>query len=177
MPPTIKDPKIVARQAKWDATITARLPNLLETLLDCEVFGLTNGRGLPPKQYGIYLFTEGGVARYIGRVGWTDRSRAAGKKFSNFQTRLRGHTRPRHSEGTYAYKRTCDSFKKRKLPLQATRAKNCEHPDFMEEFRRQCDRVKHMGFQVVEINDDKLAAVFEIYAANALGLRQSFAVS
>jgi len=33
-----------------------------------------------------------------------------------------------------------------------------------------------MGVCVVEIND-KLAAVFEIYAATAIGLPQSFAVS
>ena len=34
-----------------------------------------------------------------------------------------------------------------------------------------------MGFQVVEITDNRLAAVFEIYAASALGLKgQTFAV-
>jgi hypothetical protein len=37
--------------------------------------------------------------------------------------------------------------------------------------------VEQMGFQVVEINDNALAAVFEIYAATVLGLPQSFAVS
>jgi hypothetical protein len=47
----------------------------------------------------------------------------------------------------------------------------------MDEFRRQCLRVRRMGFQVVEIDDNRLAAVFEIYAVAALGLRQSFAVS
>jgi hypothetical protein len=48
----------------------------------------------------------------------------------------------------------------------------------MDEFRRQCERVARMDFQVVEITENRLAAVFEIYAAAALGLRhQTFAVS
>jgi len=34
-----------------------------------------------------------------------------------------------------------------------------------------------IGVRVVEINDNKLAVVFEIYAATVLGLPQSFAVS
>jgi hypothetical protein len=47
----------------------------------------------------------------------------------------------------------------------------------MTEFRSQCDLVRAMGVKVVEINDNKLAAVFEIYAATVLDLPQSFAVS
>jgi hypothetical protein len=47
----------------------------------------------------------------------------------------------------------------------------------MEEFRRQCMLVREMGVRVVEINDNKLSAVFEVYAATMLGLPQSFAVS
>jgi hypothetical protein len=33
---------------------------------------------------------EGDRPCYVGRVGLTDRSRRAGKQFSNFQTRLKG---------------------------------------------------------------------------------------
>jgi len=47
----------------------------------------------------------------------------------------------------------------------------------MTEFRRQCSIVADMGVRVVKINDNKLAAVFEIYGATVLGLPQSFAVS
>ena len=47
----------------------------------------------------------------------------------------------------------------------------------MVEFRRQCGIVRDMGVQVIEIDDNKVAAVFEIYAAIVLGLPQSFAVS
>jgi hypothetical protein len=38
----------------------------------------------------------------------------------------------------------------------------------MEEFRRQCQRVKEMEFRVVEILDDKVAAVFEVLRGDDL---------
>jgi hypothetical protein len=70
------------------------------------------------------------------------------------------------------------SFHRKRLPLAGSRKANCADPDFMEEFRRQCERIAHWDFQVVEITDNRLAAVFEIYAATVLGLRnQTFAVS
>jgi hypothetical protein len=175
-----KDPKIRDREDKWHKEVTKQLPVLLTRLLNSEVYGLGQGRDLPPSdvRYGIYLFSEKGKPRYIGRVGLTDRSKLAGKTFSSFRTRLRGHTRPRHSEGTYAYARTVRLFRRKKLELAGTRKANCEDPAFQEEFRRQCERVRHMDFQIVEIKENQLAAVFEIYAATTLGLRdQTFAVS
>jgi hypothetical protein len=171
-----EDPKILAREQRWEDEVTTRLPELLTELLESRIFGLPP-RESPPRAYGVYLFSEGSRPRYVGRVGLTERSRRAGKRFSNFRTRLQGHTRPRHNEGTYAYARACESFRRQDLPLANTRAENCANSAFMDEFRRQCQRVRRMGFQVVEIDDNRLASVFEIYAAAALGLRQSFAVS
>jgi hypothetical protein len=169
--------RILAREQRWSERVTAQLPALLTRLLDSPVYGLTAGRPRPPDAYGVYLFSERSRPRYVGRVGLTEPSRLAGKRFSNFRTRLNGHTRPRHGEGTYAYTRTCESLRQRGVTLAATRDGNCANPEFMHEFRRQCQRVRDMDFQVVEINDNRLAAVFEIYAAGALGLNQSFAVS
>jgi len=172
------DSGIIARERQWDAEITKQLPNLLTRLLDSPIYGLGEGRDLPPATYGVYLFLERGKPRYVGRVGLTERSKRAGKKFSNFRTRLRGHVRPRHNEGTYAYARTVRSFRRKKLPIAGTRKENCADPEFMAEFRRQCERIARWDFQVVEITDNRLAAVFEIYAATVLGLRhQTFAVS
>lgn len=169
---------IIARQRKWDAKITKQLPDLLNRLLDSPIYGLGDDRELPPATYGVYLFSERGKPHYVGRVGLTERSKRAGKKFSNFRTRLRGHVRPRHNEGTYAYARTVRSFHRKKKPLAGTRKENCADPEFMAEFRRQCERIARWDFQVVEITDNRLAAVFEIYAATVLGLRhQTFAVS
>jgi hypothetical protein len=64
-------------------------------------------------------------------------------------------------------------------PLGSRKA-NCENAEFMDAFRMQCERVRNMDFQVVEMDADsnRLAAVFEIYAAFALELdHQTFAVS
>jgi hypothetical protein len=172
------DPKIAAREREWDEEVAQQLPDLLTRLLDSPIYGLGKDRDLPPAAYGVYLFSEKGKPRYVGRVGLTERSKRAGKKFSNFRTRLRGHVRPRHSEGTHAYARTVRSFHRKKLPLSGSRKANCADPDFMEEFRRQCERIAGWDFQVVEITNNRLAAVFEIYAATVLGLRhQTFAVS
>ena len=173
------DPKVLAREAAWAEDVTGWLPVLLDTLLSCEVYGFGDGRQLPPAnvRYGVYLFSEKGKPRYVGRVGLTERSRLAGKGHSSFRTRLRSHTRPRHNEGTYAYSRAVRAFRRKHRPLAETRKANCEDPAFMEEFRRQCERVRAMDFQVVGITDDRLATVFEVYAATVLGLRQSFAVS
>lgn len=172
------DPKIVAREERWQKRVTEELPALLTALLESKLFGLVGDRDLPPATYGVYLFSEKGAPRYVGRVGLTERSKRAGKGFSNFRTRLLGHIRPRHNEGTYAYKRAVRAFERKQLPLGKTRKANCESSEFMDEFRRQCLRVACMDFQIVEINENRLAAVFEIYAATVLGLRnQTFAVS
>lgn len=172
------DPGIIGRERQWNSEITKQLPKLLTQLLDSPIYGLDEDRDLPPATYGVYLFSERGKPRYVGRVGLTERSKHAGKKFSSFRTRLRGHVRPRHNEGTFAYARTVRSFRRKKLPLAGTRKANCADPRFMAEFRRQCERIARWDFQVVEITDNRLAAVFEIYVATVLGLRhQTFAVS
>lgn len=172
------DPKIVSREGQWAENVTKQLPELLTKLMNSPVYGLGEGRDLPPAAYGVYLFSEKGKPRYVGRVGLTERSKRAGRGFSNFRTRLRGHVRPRHNEGTYAYARTVRSFHRKKLPLAGSRKANCADTDFMEEFRRQCERIARWDFQVVEITNNRLAAVFEIYTATVLGLRhQTFAVS
>jgi hypothetical protein len=174
-----RDPKIADRQRRWDEQITAQLPKLLTKLLESPIYGAAPDRPKPPKAYGVYLFSERGRPCYVGRVGLTERSRRAGKGFSNFRTRLNGHTsrRAQHNEATYAYTLTCEVFRDRGIALAPTRAANCKDPAFTEEFRRQIERVRDMDFQVVEIKEDRLAAVFEVYAATVLGLPQSFAVS
>jgi hypothetical protein len=110
---------------------------------------------------------------YVGRTGLTDRSRRAGKPgHSNFATRRQNHTQPRHNAGTYAYKLALEV-----KPMSGTRDANCQDPAFLDEFRRQCARVKAMKFQVVEVTDDALATVLEVYAAQVLGTPNSFATS
>jgi hypothetical protein len=173
------DPKIHQREDRWNERVAQQLPGLLTRLLNSPIYGLGDGRELPPVEprYGVYLLSERSRPRYVGRVGLTDRSKRAGKAYSSFRTRLRGHVRPRHNQGTYAYALAVKHFHAKKLPLAGTRKANCEDPEFMVEFQRQCERIRRMDIQVVEITDNRLAAVFEIYAATALGLGQTFAVS
>jgi hypothetical protein len=64
----------------------------------------------------------------------------------------------------------------RRKPL-GTRADYVLNPAFVREFVRQCERVRAMEFRVVEIADDKLAAVFEVYAATVLKTGNSWATS
>lgn len=171
---------VVEHQEIWDLEVTRELPELLRRLLSSPVYGLTKDRLRPPEQHGVYLFIDDVDApQYVGRVGLTDRSRRAGKRFSSFRTRIRGHTVARHTNGTYAYARTCEHFDSQGLQVVRTRTRkeNCDDPEFMAEFRRQCNLVRDMGVRVVAIDDNKLAAVFEIYAATVLRLPQSFAVS
>jgi len=171
------DNQLDARHAKWDKRVGARLPEMLKELLDSQVYGLTNGRPLPPKGHGIYLLSENGDPRYAGRTGLTERAKRSGKGHSNFRTRVQGHAYASHSSGTYAYHLTCEQFRAQSLPLAATRAANCEDPKFMTEFERHCARVKEMDVRVIDIPDDALAVVFEVYAATVLDLPQSFATS
>src|SRR4051794_28623450 len=112
---------ISTRERRWEAEITKQLPDLLTQLLESPIYGLGKNHDLPPATYGVYLFSERGKPRYIGRVGLTERSKRAGKKNSNFRTRLQGHVRPRHNEGTYAYARTVRGFRRKKRPLAGTR--------------------------------------------------------
>jgi hypothetical protein len=117
MPSKRQDPRIGKRQKAWEHDVTRKLPELLAELLGSPVYGMTQDRPLPPEQYGIYLFIdERSSPQYVGRVGLTERSRRAGKRFSSFRTRVRGHTRARHSEGTFAYFRACEAFRKQGRP-------------------------------------------------------------
>ena len=114
---------------------------------------------------------------YVGRTGRTERSIEKGRGHSNFRTRRAAHTHARHNEGTYAYRLALDRFADAGGIRAATRAANCANPDFMEHFQKQCHRVKRMEFRVVEIDDDRLAAVFEVYAATVLKTENSWATS
>ena len=159
--------------------MTDRLPVLLDALLSCEVYGLRDGHRGPPAnvRYGVYLFSEKGKPRYVGRVGLDGALEARRKGTLELS---HPHARPHPSSSQRGHLRLLarrQGFRCKQLPLAKTRKANCEDPAFMEEFRRQCERVRAMDFQVVGIDDDRLAAVFEVYAATVLGLRQSFAVS
>ena len=89
--------------------VVAGLQARLRTLLYCPPYGRGPGRA-PPRSHGVYLFTEVSGSTpahlYVGRVGITERARAAGSGHSNFRTRLAAHTRPSssHNQATFAFR-------------------------------------------------------------------------
>jgi hypothetical protein len=70
-------PKIAAHERQWDEEVAKQLPDLLTRLLSSPIYGLGKDRDLPPAAYGVYLFSEKGKPRYVGRVGLTERSKRA----------------------------------------------------------------------------------------------------
>lgn len=82
----------VDSQAAWDA-FNEWLPEMLERLLDSPAYDESNPP--PAGRRGIYLFSEGERALYIGRTSITARSRSAGKEPStSFLARWKQHTSP-----------------------------------------------------------------------------------
>lgn len=159
-----------SRQAEWEGVV-ARLPRNLEALLACEAFGRGPGREPPPREHGVYLFTEAGRDLYVGRCGLTERAARKGAGHSNFRTRLAGHTRPSsgHNQATFAWRLTVEAVEGRWEDLPTTRLALGRDSRFLQEFIWQKERVTAMDFRVVAIADDFESYVFEPYAAMVLG--------
>lgn len=149
------------------AEVQAKLPGYFDALSNSEVFGRGPGRKPPPREHGVYLFTEAGRHLYVGRCGLTERAAKKGGGHSNFRTRLAGHTRPSsgHNQATFAWRLAIEAVEGQFEGLPTTRAELQLDSRFHHEFRRQKERVTAMEFRVVAIPDDFESYVFEPYAA------------
>jgi hypothetical protein len=158
-----------ARARDWEK-VTDKLPSYLEALLACDVFGRGAGRVPPPREHGVYLFTEAGHHLYVGRCGLTERAARKGGGHSNFRTRLAGHTRPSsaHNQATFAWRLAVEAVEGRWEDLPTTRLALGRDSRFLQEFIHQKERVTAMEFRVVAIADDFESYVFEPYAAMML---------
>jgi len=158
------------RQRSW-AEVEAKFPGHLETLLASEVFGRGPGRRPPPREHGVYLFTEAGRHLYVGRCGLTERAEKSGGGYSNFRTRLAGHTRPSsaHNQASFAWRLAAKAMDGRVDGLPTVRAELQRDARFQREFARQKERVTEMEFRVVTITGNFESYVFEPYAALMLG--------
>lgn len=148
------------------------LPELLDRLLDSEVYGLGTSRPDPPHdQHGVYLFTESGRNLYVGRTGLTERARLAGKAgSSSFRTRLTGHVEREPGSASFAWRLTMEKALAQveageRQPLAPTRTLRVKDPALLELFREKQQRVGEMEFRIVRIDDERVAYVFELYAA------------
>ena len=154
------------RKRAWGAVET-KLPGYLEALLASDVFGRGPGREPPPREHGVYLFTEAGRHLYVGRCGLTERAAKRGRGHSNFRTRLAGHTRPSsaHNQATFAWRLAVEAVEGQFEGLPTTRAELQLDSRFRREFVCQKKRVAAMDFRVVTIADNFESYVFEPYAA------------
>jgi hypothetical protein len=162
---------ILARHEWWQENINRRLPELLDELLSSDPYGRGEGRTAPPNTYGVYLFSSPDRDEYVGRTGLTERTKlSGGKSYSGFAHRLKGHLTATHTSGSWAYKRTCTSFREAKppRPLADSRKANCADPEFMQAFRAEIEAIAAMEFRVVVIESELLSAAFEMYAATVL---------
>jgi len=157
------------RQGEWEEVV-AMLPHRLKTLSASEAFGRGPGRTPPPREHGVYLFSEAGRNLYVGRCGLTERAARKGVGHSNFRTRLAGHTRPSsaHNQATFAWRLAVEAVEGRWEDLPTTRSALGRDSRFLQEFIRQKARVTAMEFRVVAITDDFESYVFEPYAAMML---------
>jgi hypothetical protein len=154
----------------------------LEQVLQSEVYG----RGAPdsqaaPNAHGVYLFTENSRHLYVGRTGKTERSVRAGKpSASGFRARLAGHCRPSSglSSATFAIRLALERAREEGTPIVAPRGELLNDPRFRALFVAAKERITAMEFRLVEIEDDRESAVFEVYAAYVLQTQyNSFATS
>ncbi len=157
------------RGRAW-AKVETKLPGYLDELLASEVYGRGAGRTPPPREHGVYLFTEAGRHLYVGRCGITERAAKKGGGHSNFRTRLAGHTRPSsaHNQATFAWRLAAEAVAGRFEGLPTTRVELGGDSRFLGEFVRQKERVTAMEFRIVAITDDFESYVFEPYAAMML---------
>lgn len=163
------------QQAAAFLKLVQGLEGRLEELMASPVYGRGAGRTSPPRTHGVYLFScatdDGPEHLYVGRVGVTERARAAGGGHSNFRTRLAGHTRPSaaHNQATFAFRLAMKEVGASIADLPATRAERAAHPEFEVVFLEKKELVTSLELRVVEIEDDFESYVFEPYAAFRLG--------
>ena len=136
--------------------IINQMEPLLEELMTSSPHTIEDGlRNLPRK--GVYAFYENGKAIYVGRSNRIrDRIREHGAESS------------RHESATFAYKLMLEE-----VGEQGGHSSKSSRQDLQQkyenEYKGQRKRIREMKVRGVAIEDQKVQAVFEIYAILALG--------
>ena len=135
--------------------IVKQMEPLLKTLEECPAIPWDNLRGIP--QEGVYAFYEHGEPIYVGRS-------------NGMRQRIRQHgaVSSRHGSATFAFKLLLEKKGEPGRHRSSAPRKELEERH-SEEYSRQRERIRNMTVRVVEIEDQRVQAVFETYAILALG--------
>ena len=135
--------------------IVKQMEPRLEMLENCSPHAWGNLQGIPPK--GVYALYENGEAIYVGRS-------------NRMRQRIREHgaNSSRHESATFAFKLLREAVGEPEGHRSSKTRKELQelHP---REYEEQRLRIRNMTVRVVEIEDQRVQAVFETYAILALG--------
>jgi len=128
------------------------------TLLNSPRYALDSlPRSVP--QSGIYMFSEGGLALYVGRT-------------NKMRNRLRYHTASNHNQATFAFLLAREETgKKATYKKLGSRRDLLNDPVFRSAFDKARDRIRAMEIQFIEEKDPKRQALLEICAALRAGAK------
>lgn len=142
--------------------IERQLPGLLDALVASQPY--RRGEKTPaPAVAGVYLFTEDGIHRYVGRT-------------RNANRRLGEHTRPSSKENSapFAFNIAKAEARNRGTDVSGPRKAVAALPSFTPHFTAAKKRVRAMEFRVVEVEDPAVSTIFEVYASIALRTEGEF---
>jgi hypothetical protein len=142
--------------------ITSELPEWLDVLLESVPFHRGN-QPAAPHIPGVYLFTEDGVHRYVGRT-------------RNANRRLGEHTRPSSTQNSapFAFNVAKAEAIKAGVKINGTRQQISSTSAFVPHFVAAKQRVRAMDFRILGISDPVRSTLFEVYAAVALSTEGGF---
>jgi hypothetical protein len=132
------------------------LPELLDRLSSAPARTVAQHEGIPETP-GIYLFSEGVTPTYVSQT-------------RNLRERLRQETSPasRENQASLAWRIALAAAKDARDPISGSAA-HIGADDQAEMFRSAKQRVAAMSVRFIELADPVTRAVFEVYAAQALG--------
>jgi hypothetical protein len=106
---------------------------------------------------GVYLLTEEGVHRYVGRT------RNAWRRLGQHFWKSSGH-----NSAPLAFNIAKAKVNETGLDFAGTREELAAHPAFVPFFEEAKQRVAQMEFRIVELTDPVLSTIFEVYVSLAL---------
>ncbi|MDF4086955.1 GIY-YIG nuclease family protein [Bifidobacterium catenulatum] len=137
------------------AALVEQLPILFERLMSCPIhkFGSTLPVDMPER--GVYLFSESGEARYVGRT-------------NRLRSRLREHGSGRHNDAPFAFKLARHATGHLKAKGGLSRIELEADPAFSSAFAKARETVRNMEWRWVQVDDPDTQCLLEIYASIAL---------